>query len=249
MKFFKRLLGTRPVSALVESATWEAVEATLPFLDRLSPAKKSRLRELAAALIENKEFAGAHGLQVSDSMRLSIALQACLPVLELGVEAYDGWVGIVVYPGDFVIPHRMIDEDGVMHEYDEEALGEAWDGGPVLLSWFDDQEHYGGANVVIHEFAHKLDMLTGEANGLPPLHFGMSLDAWLDAFENAYDDFCHRIDSGEETEIDPYAAEHPAEFFAVISEVFFVEPELLHDEYPAVYEQLATFYRQNPLAP
>ena len=248
MKFLKRILGGGSTSAAIPPESWAPVEATLPFLARLDDAARQRLRALAEELIARKEFSGAHGLVVSDAMRLSIALQACLPILELGIDAYDGWVGIIVYPGDFVIPRRVVDEDGVMHEYDEEALGEAWQAGPVVLAWFDDREDYGGANVVIHEFAHKLDMLNGEADGLPPLHSGMSTDAWLDAIDEAYDDFCDRVDDEEETEIDPYASEHPAEFFAVTSEVFFVQPELLQREYPAVFEQFKAFYRQDPLA-
>ena len=134
-----------------------------------------------------------------------------------------------------------------MHEFDDQVAGEAWEGGPVLLSWFDRPEAADGMNVVIHEFAHKLDMLNGPPDGLPPLHEGMKRQAWIDAFEPAYADFCARVDDGEETWIDPYAAEHPAEFFAVTSEVFFEAPDLLRHEYPAVYEQLRQFYRQDPL--
>ncbi len=118
----------------------------------------------------------------------------------------------------------------------------------MLLSWFDQSEEADGMNVVIHEFAHKLDMLNGPPDGLPPLHEGMRRQDWIDAFEPAYEDFCARVDDGEVTAIDPYAAEHPAEFFAVTSEVFFETPELLRAEYPAVYTQMRLFYRQDPAA-
>ncbi|GAA5182986.1 zinc-dependent peptidase [Niveibacterium umoris] len=227
---------------------WEAVEASLPFLARLDPASRQRLRQLAIEFLEQKEFSGAAGQELGHELCLSVALQACLPVLNLGLAAYDGWVGIVIYPGDFVIPRSVVDEAGVLHDYEEVALGEAWLGGPVVLSWFDDPSEYEGANVVIHEFAHKLDMLNGDADGLPPLHAGMSGEAWHDAFEAAYADMCARVDAEEDTLIDPYATEDPAEFFAVTSEVFFVSPEVLFDEYPDVYRQLAAFYRQDPLA-
>lgn len=236
-----------PALPAVDASQWTQVEAGLPFLDHLPPAERSRLREMALEFIAQKEWHGAQGLALTPDIQLSIALQACLPVLKLGLDSYRGWVGIIVYPGDFVIPRRQMSEDGVMHEFDDRVAGEAWEGGPVLLSWFDRPEEADGMNVVIHEFAHKLDMLNGPPDGLPPLHEGMRRQDWIDAFEPAYADFCARIDDGEDTWIDPYAAEHPAEFFAVTSEVFFEAPDLLQAEYPAVYEQLRQFYRQDPL--
>ncbi|WP_374514938.1 zinc-dependent peptidase [Niveibacterium sp.] len=246
MRWLKRLWSSSPIDQPRSDDVLAEAEAALPFLRYLTPESLVRLRQMATTFLARKEFAGAAGLEITAFMQASIALQACLPVLELGLEAYDGWVGIVVYPGEFVIPRREIDEDGVLHEYTEDALGEAWDGGPVVLAWLDDPDEYEGANVVVHEFAHKLDMLNGDADGLPPLHAGMSVEAW-DAALGAYEHFCERVDAGEDTEIDPYASEHPAEFFAVLSEVFFVEPALLRAIYPDVYLQLAQFYRQDPL--
>ena len=244
----KKLFGqAESLHPAITEGEWARIEAGLPFLRRLGAADRARLREMALAFIAQKEWHGAQGLQLTPGIQLAIALQACLPVLELGLDSYRGWVGIVVYPGDFLIPRRQISEDGVMHEYDDQVAGEAWAGGPVLLSWFDRPEEADGMNVVIHEFAHKLDMLNGPPDGLPPLHEGMRRQDWIDAFEPAYENFCARVDDGEETWIDPYAATHPAEFFAVASEVFFEAPGLLHHEYPAVYEQLRQFYRQDPL--
>lgn len=227
---------------------WRDAEYALPFLDRLDDDERRRLRELAAQFIAEKEWSGARGLRLTPAMQLSIALQACLPILNLGLDWYRGWVGIVVYPGDFVIPRRIQDEDGIVHEFDDEVLGEAWEGGPVLLSWFDNPAEVGDVSIVIHEFAHKLDMTNGEVDGMPALHADMRSGEWSAAFGPAYEDFCRRVDAGEETAIDPYAAEHPSEFFAVTSEVFFEAPDLLRDEYPAVYRELCRFYRQDPLA-
>jgi hypothetical protein len=135
-----------------------------------------------------------------------------------------------------------------VHQGDEPYAGEAWLGGPVVLSWADAQgtDYADGVNVVIHEFAHKLDMLNGEANGFPPLHAGMSRHVWAQAFAAAYEDFCARVDAGEDTLIDPYAGESAGEFFAVLSEAFFETPDVVRDEYPEVYAQLAQFYRQDP---
>jgi hypothetical protein len=119
----------------------------------------------------------------------------------------------------------------------------------VVLSWADVQgaDIDDGVNVVIHEFAHKLDMRNGDANGFPPLHADMQRQAWAQAFSSAYQDFCARVDEGEDTRIDPYAGESPAEFFAVLSEAFFETPDVVCSEYPAVYAQLVQFYRQEPL--
>lgn len=225
---------------------WQQAEARLHCLDFLSGDDRLRLREMAREFIATKEWTGARGLVLTPDMQISIALQACLPVLNLGLDWYRGWVGVVVYPGDFVIPRTVMDADGIVHEYDDEVLGEAWEGGPVLVSWFDDPRDAEGVNMVIHEFAHKLDMTNGEVDGLPALHEGMTRGEWIAAFEPAYEDFCRRVDGREETLLDPYAAEHPGEFFAVMSEAFFETPALLQSEYPAVYEQLHRFYRQHP---
>jgi Mlc titration factor MtfA (ptsG expression regulator) len=231
----------------VSETQWSAAEADLPFLEYLGDDDRRRLREMAREFLAIKEWHAAQGLKLTPAIQLSIALQACLPILNLGLDRYRGWVGIVVYPGDFIIPRSVMDEDGVVHEYDDPVLGEAWEGGPVLVSWFDDPEDADGVNVVIHEFAHKLDMENGAVDGLPQLPPEMSRHGWVAAFAPAYEDFCRRVDTGEDTELDPYAAEHPSEFFAVMSEAFFETPDLLADEYPGVYEQLRRFYRQEPL--
>lgn len=236
----------------VTAEQWAQAEKRLPFLGHLSSEERSRLRELALQFLAEKQMSGARGLELNLQIQLSIALQACLLVLKPGLDWYQGWVGIVVYPGDFVIPRQLMDEHGILHEFDDAVLGEAWQGGPVLLSWSGERPETDGINVVIHEFAHQLDMRNGIPDGLPPLHRGMSRRAWVDAFAPAYEDFCQCVDqsdlNGEETALDPYAAESPAEFFAVMSEAFFEAPQLLREEYPAVYAQLMLFYRQDPLA-
>jgi len=235
----------------VTAGQWADAESCLSCLGHLSSAEKSRLRQLALQFLAEKQMSGARGLELNLAIQLSIALQACLLVLNLGLDWYQGWLGIVVYPGDFVIPRRQMDEYGILHEFDDAVLGEAWQGGPVLLSWHGERQGPDGVNVVIHEFAHQLDMHNGIPDGLPPLHPGMSRRAWVDAFAPAYADFCRRVAQSEqdevETALDPYASESPAEFFAVMSEAFFETPQLLCAEYPAVYAQLKLFYRQDLL--
>jgi Mlc titration factor MtfA (ptsG expression regulator) len=128
-------------------------------------------------------------------------------------------------------------------------VGEAWLQGPIILSWAEVAQSgwEDGVNVVIHECAHKLDMLNGEANGYPPLRPGMDRQEWSRVCAAAYEDFCRQVDGGEETPIDPYGAENPGEFFAVMSEAFFEIPHVLQGEYPELYAQFAAFYGQDPL--
>jgi len=224
----------------IEDALWRDATRGLSFLP-----DSEKLKHLALLFLAEKQFVGAHGLEVGDAMRVSIAAQACLPILELGLDWYSGFTGIVVYPGDFRVRRTQSDEHGVVHEWDDELAGEAMPGGPVVLSW-DAAANDLNMNVVIHEFAHKLDMLNGEADGLPPLHREMDRAAWARAFKEAYEGFCDAVDRGRETWLDPYAAEHPSEFFAVVSEAFFEHPAETRRRYPDVHEQLRLFYRQDP---
>lgn len=250
-----KLLGwlrNRQEPAPLPDALWQSVVAALPFLAALSDEEQRRLRRLAEDFLAEKEFTAAGGLGLSDEICVSIAAQGCLPILKLGLDYYRGWVGVIVYADEFIIPRSIEDEFGVVHEYQELASGEAWDGGPLLISWRDAQMAGSGYNVVIHEFAHKLDMLNGEANGVPPLPAEISRSQWQRVLQASYEDFCTRVDaaeaSGQETLFDPYAAENPGEFFAVMSEVFFETPSMLQDAYPALYTQFASFYRQDPAA-
>lgn len=229
---------------------WRQAFAALPLLDRLTPAERTRLRELTILFLHDKDIQGVGELELTDAMRLSIALQACLPVLHLGLAWYDDWYSVLVYPDEFLVSHSWEDEDGVVHQGEGPLSGEAWERGPVILSWSDVAEACGedGYNLVIHEFAHKLDMRNGGANGFPPLHRGMRAAEWSSAFSAAFEDFSAREEAGGELPFDDYASESPAEFFAVTSEIFFEAPAYLRDCYPAVYRQLALFYRQDPAA-
>ena len=235
----------------IDPALWQATIANLPFLAGLTVDAEKRLKSLTEQFLAEKEFSPAGGLTLSDEICISIAVQGCLPVLELGLSAYRGWVGIVVYPDEFVVPRRIEDEDGIVHEFDDVLSGEAWEGGPLVISWHDVQlaghADSAGYNVVIHEFAHKLDMLNGEADGIPALHSGLDEDGWIAVFDAAFEDFCRRVDADEETIIDPYASQDHSEFFAVISEVFFLTPQVVASEYPALYDLLRRYYRQDPL--
>jgi Mlc titration factor MtfA (ptsG expression regulator) len=236
----------------IDDALWRRALRHLPFLRGLSADEERRLREMAVLFLAEKQFAPVRGVVLSDDDRVEIALQACLPVLALGLDWYEDWVGIVVHPSDFHVRRSQTGEDGVVHEWDDELAGESWPGGPVVLSWeaLDDSGSVaeGGANVVIHEFAHKLDMRSGEADGVPPLPSRAARERWTEVFDAAFDRFCSDVESGKDTLLDPYAAEHEAEFFAVASEAFFESPNALRREFPALYELFSNFYKQNPAA-
>jgi Mlc titration factor MtfA (ptsG expression regulator) len=235
----------------LDEALWRSVVERYPFTRALSGQERARLRECVILFLHEKSIAGAGGLELRDEMRIGIATQACMLILGLDLDYYRDWVEVIVYPDEFVAKYEYMDEDGVVHQVEEPMTGESWLAGPVILSWADVEMRGGepGYNVVIHEFAHKLDMLNGDANGYPPLHAGMDRGEWAGVFGAAYEDFRGRVERGDDSSrVDPYAAENPSEFFAVMSETFFETPETVLAEYPAVYRQLTAFYRQDPAA-
>ena len=239
----------KPIRSAVTDDAWRSVRRSLPILATLPEPDFAKLRVLTDAFLRSKSLEGAGGFELDEESCVVVAAQACIPILELGIDAYAGWRSVVVYPGGFVSRGTSVDETGIEHEWEEPRSGEAWSHGPVVLSWEDvaASGHLEGYNVVIHEMAHKLDMLNGDANGFPPLHAEMDGAAWHRAFSEAYEDLCVRVDAGEETDIDEYAAEGPDEFFAVTSEYFFEVPEVLDACYPEVYAKLRAFYRQDPM--
>lgn len=242
----RRTLARRPIP----DALWQTTLTHFPFLGALDASDALRLREMSTLFLDRKEFSGAQGLVVSDDMAVAIAAQACLPILHLGLDWYDGFVGIVVHAGEVVARREVVDEDGVVHHYDEPLSGEAMEGGPVTLSWQDVADAGSSAewgyNVVIHEFAHVLDMRDGNADGVPPLPTRTAHVEWQGVFNAHYAAFCDQVDAGEDTLLDPYGAEAPSEFFAVACEAFFVSPHDLQAEHAEVYALLRKFFQQDP---
>lgn len=249
---------------------WERALASHAFLAGLDAGEREALHQRTAWLLASKSFNGAHGFVLDDDTMLSIAVQAALPILALDPGLYEGWHEIIVYPGGFLIPRSDVDEAGVVHEYTQEASGEAWDGGPVILSWEDaiGAGAQGAANVVIHEFAHKLDLHGGPADGMPSLagHAELRPGQWRRVLEDAFERYARALETVERAipghidpespaadpwyaslPLDPYAATDHAEFFAVSAEAFFVDPEPLAHALPAWYGQLARYFRQDPL--
>ncbi len=234
---------------LLPADTWSWLVEDHPILSGLDATELAKLRQLSSLFLHEKVFEGADGLELTPAMREVIAVQACLPILNLGLEWYENWKTVVVVPDVFVEEHTAYDEAGVVHEWDEDKSGESWDAGPVILSWKDvDASGWGeGYNVIIHEAAHRLDLLDGEVNGRPSLHKGMDPAEWTRVFSGAYQDLKKKaVRKKRRLKIDPYAVEDDGEFFAVASEYFFELPAVLNAEYAEVYRLLAAFYRQDP---
>lgn len=236
---------------LLPSDIWQQALARLPIFDGLTGDELQRLHERASLFLADKQLNPLGDLTLSAVDRAQLAALAELPLLHLAeLNWYRGFHEIVLYPDDFMSPQRQRDAAGVEHHYREAHSGEAWLQGPVILSWRGvlSSGQPGKGNLVIHELAHKLDMLNGSANGQPPLHNYMHAQAWADALQSAYNDLNQQLDANPHahTAIDPYAAENPAEFFAVCSEYFFNDPHTLNHSYPQVYQQLQQFYRQDP---
>ncbi len=223
---------------------WQELEC----MRRLAPCDQASLYRLCNLFVQEKTFHGSDGFQVDDTVRARIGLLACLPILHLDLDWYLGWSSILVYADVFVVDTEELDDDGLVHRGRDIRSGEAWPQGPVILSWGDvlDSGRGSGYNLVVHELAHKLDMRNGEANGRPPLHRDMDGAAWQAAFAGAFKQLHDALDADQDPPLDPYAAEHPAECFAVFSEYFFDAPHELFAHFPAVYQQLRLFYRQDP---
>ena len=240
----RRVVAQHPIA---EDLWRKALQRCAP-ARRLGASDQATLRVLATLFLHRKSIEPVEGVELDDADRVLLATHACIPILKLGLDWYDGWHSIVVYPDAFVPRRTHTDAAGVEHQTRTAMAGEAWGRGPVILSWADvlDAGRKPGHNVVVHEMAHKLDMLNGDANGFPPLHRRMDRRAWSATFTGAWDRLRDDRSNGLALPIDPYALESPAEFFAVTSEQFFETPAVLRQHLSEVYRQLELFYRQHP---
>lgn len=232
---------------------WEDAIADWPVMNRYEGAERDALRKLAFRFIARKSFVSGSGFEITHDMALKIATMACVPILNLGLDWYNRWYSVVVYEGAFVPNRPYRSGDGVVHTHGPVLAGEAWAQGPVILSWEAVSQHgpyvrNGQAgNVVIHEVAHKLDMLRDGANGAPPMHPNMRAREWHVTFSEAWRRLLHDLHTNKPLPIDAYALTSPAEFFAVCSESFFEDPEDMLEKMPDVYRLLCQFYRQQPV--
>jgi Mlc titration factor MtfA (ptsG expression regulator) len=249
MNWFDWLPGRRRPPA-IDDALWRDALAACPLAQRLSPDDRQQLRLLAARFLQRKRFHPIE-MELGEVQRLLIALQACLPVLQMGFRALRGWYGVIVYPGEFKVRHRHHDgSTGVVTEGDQVLSGEAWQIGPLVLSWAAVQQDllnpWDGFNVVAHEIAHKLDMLDGPPDGVPPLPRGMSRRRWIETFQRAYDRLTTEVARGQATLIDDYATTNPGEYFVVVSELHFSDPKRLDHAEPDVAGLLRAYYGPSP---
>lgn len=230
---------------------WRRTLARYPFLAQRDAQEVERLRTLSAEFLAVKEFQGAGGLVISDEIALAIAAQAVLPVLHLGLGWYGGFVGIVVHPDEVVARRTMMDETGVVHDWDEVLAGEAMEGGPVMLNWRDVAQAGASAetgfNVVIHEFVHKIDMRDGASDGCPPLPSLQARRHWLEVMQRAYQRFREEVIKAErfgeeEPWLDAYGATAIDEFFPVACEAYFVNRPRFTREFPELTELFDGFY-------
>lgn len=271
---WRRLLHwlRRPPRAIPETL-WQSTLDDYGFLRSLSLQEQQRLRSLTAEFLGEKEFHGAGGLQVIDQIAVAIAAQACLPLLHMRARPdggaldrgsvlrwYRDFVGIVVQPGEVVARRESVDEAGVVHLYDEVLAGEAMEDGPVMLSWQAVAEAGrsadAGYNVVVHEFAHKLDMADGVSDGCPPLPAGFmgarspaqARERWLDVWDEAYAEFCDKVVVAERFGgampwLDSYGSQSVDEFFAVACEAYFVNRPRFSTEFVTLLPLLDAFFR------
>ena len=237
----------RPKPASIDDTCWQRLIASSGLFGRLSASRRARLREHVALFLADKRFHGAAGHLVCPDQQLAIAAMACLPVHQLGYGALRGWRDVIVYPAGFRGRREHHDEaTGVVTEVEEHMIGEAWDRGPVVLSWADIAEDmaspFDGLNVVIHEIAHKLDMLDGSVNGTPQLPSSIPFKTWVATMQQAFDGLAGMVRDNIETPIDPYAAESVEEFFAVITEYHHSAPEQLALCMPDVAMLMDNYY-------
>ena len=243
LKYFRRKrLRRRPFPA-----AWRGwIDKNARLLRRLPANDHKELEGHIAVFLDEKKFEGCGGLRISDEVRVTIASQACLLLLHRKDDCFPELESILVYPTSYLAKTQEPGPAGTVAEYKEARLGESWKHGTVVLSWDDVKRGGGGHNVVLHEFAHQLDLANEEMDGVPALASGSDYADWARVMEREFERLRRDDDRGRPTFIDPYGAEEPAEFFAVITEAFFEDPAELKKHHGELYEQLRKFYQQDP---
>jgi Mlc titration factor MtfA (ptsG expression regulator) len=227
------------------------LKKNVPYLAKLDDADRKELEGLVRVFLAEKSFEGCGGLDLTDEIKVTIAAQACLLLLHRESDIYPDVDSILVYPGAYRAPTAK-HEGGVVVESNQERLGESWVRGIVVLAW--DHVKSGaarptdGQNVVLHEFAHQLDGEGGSMDGAPDLGTRARYTSWAHVLGNEFSELSRKIHGGRRSDIDSYGATSPAEFFAVVTEMFFEKPRALKQLHPELYEELAAFYKQDPAA-
>jgi Mlc titration factor MtfA (ptsG expression regulator) len=247
--FFKRRRREKLRERRLTPAERAVVFQKVPYVARLGDADRQELEGLIRIFLAEKSFEGCGGLVITDEIRLTIAAQACVLLLHRESDMYPNLDSILVYPSAYYGPIGRSD-GGLVMEGRQVRLGESWTRGLVVLSWDDVEsgaaDPADGDNVVLHEFAHQLDGESGSMDGTPELGERASYRSWGRVLGDEYRELSTRLHAGRASDIDAYAATTPAEFFAVSTEMFFEQPRLLKERHPALYGELADFYRQDP---
>lgn len=227
----------------------EILERKVPLYRRMPSELKAELRGLVNVFLSEKAFIGIEGLEVSDEMRVVIAGNACVLLVGGHPEFFEGFRNILVYPETYLVPHVHHDGEVVTEGLVANA-GESWHAGPVVLAWSDVLEGIAhpedGNNVVIHEFAHKLDEQNDAVDGLPMLRNRADYESWARVLTREFANLVERVENRSNTVLDSYGATSPPEFFAVATETFFERGRLMRDKLPELYEELHKFYDVDP---
>ena len=226
---------------------WSAVlHKNIPIYSSLPDALQVQLQRLVKVFIRDKKFYGCDGLIITDEIRVTIAGEACLLILNRPTNDFYQLYYILVYPSSFIASRKEHGADGVVSQKATGLLGESWSQGKVILSWDDvikgAKDFSDGQNVVLHEFAHQLDQESGSTNGAPLLGAASSYQRWTCVLSKEY----QRLQGGRKGVIDQYGATNPAEFFAVVTETFFERPVQLKTKHPALFEEMKSFYAVDP---
>ncbi len=230
-------------------AEWLAIlERNIPYYRKLPAGDQKELQGHILIFLAEKHFEGCYGQEITDEIRVTIAGYACLLLLHRQTDYFPGLYSIVVYPRSFTTPVEEHDETGVVTEDMEDRLGEAWDRGPVVLSWEDVCDTRDGVNVVIHEFAHVIDRAGGKGDNSPILRDGREFKAWAKVLEKQFKRLNRDVQKNRPTLLDEYGATDPSEFFAVATECFYEQPREMKEEYPELYHALKEYYQQDPAA-
>ena len=247
--FLKRRKHTTIVAEPFPEEWRQVLERDVAYVAKLTPDERKTLEGLVQIFIAEKSFEGCGGLVMNDEIKVTIAAHACLLVLHLDVaDVYPGLDSILVYPSAYRAPSTKR-EGMVVIESDEARLGESWTRGTVVLAWdhvLRSARHLGGDNVVLHEFAHQLDASDGAVDGAPHLGSRARYASWARVLGEEFAELSDKLHRGRGSDIDAYGATSPPEFFAVVTEMFFEKPGALKSRHPALYAELAAFYKQDP---
>ena len=243
----KRVLA-RPIDP-----AWRAIlDRNIPIYGRMPAELQLQLQKLVMQFLHQKKFVGCAGLEVDDEMRVTIAGQACLLLLNRYTRVFPDLHTVLVYPSAFLVPRNHVDEAGVVTAGRQDLLGESWGDGRVVLSWDHVQrgahDWTDGQNVVLHEFAHQLDSESGSNNGAPYLGSRESYRSWAAVLQRDFDHLRQEAMFRQQGVMDHYGATSPAEFFAVATETFFEKPWQLAERHPALYHEFEQYYRVDPRA-